>query len=111
MKSVMNQLVASLLVAFLYGCGGGGTVGSDLNADPVVLTAGNESVRLERTDRYSLSIASSGNRVTFAGASRLDSLLVDGTANTVVLESGASATSIEISGANNNVTLDDHVAA
>lgn len=107
----MKYFVAAICAALLYGCGGGGDSGPDLSANPVVLSAGNQVVRLDRNDRYSLTISSNDNRVTFAGTTRLDALRVNGTGNTVALESGATATSVEVAGANNAVAFADHVTA
>jgi hypothetical protein len=103
MKHLLAVFAASLV---LCACGGGGG-GDEGTTDPavVMLTQGNETVRIDRSNEYTLEVPSSGNTVTVAANNTLTHANFTGSNNRLITESGVLIRTLNISGANNSVTL------
>jgi hypothetical protein len=98
----MKYLLAFFVTALLTACGGGG--GGDFPASPVILSDGNQSVRLDRTEPYAVEIPTTGNRLTIAAGNTVTDLDVSGSNNTVIVEFSSIVDNIQFGGANNSLS-------
>jgi hypothetical protein len=102
---MIKNLVAALLVGVLCACGGGGD-GDDSGATgDRTLTLGNETVRLDQTGTYSLTVLSANNNITIAAGDTLASISIQGANNILTVENSVAIGGIQVTGANNSVTL------
>jgi hypothetical protein len=101
----MKNLFAILLLSVLFGCGGGGSGGTNTSANPVTFAQGNETIRIDRPDEYAVDIPSASNVVTIATGNTVTHVIITGANNSLIVENLALIRDIEITGVNNSVSL------
>lgn len=102
------KLLSALLMSFaLAACGGGGGDNGITVTDGGVLTLteSNQTVRIDRTDEYTVLVPSSMNKVTIATHNKLSQLGVTGANNNIVLEDDVAVRALSLNGSNNALTL------
>jgi len=98
---MMKYLLPLLVSIFVVACGDGG--GGEPN--PIVIDPGNQTLRIDRTTEYGLSIPTSGNSITIGLGNTVTFVTMAGTNNVLVTEPQVLIRSMDVSGSNNSVTL------
>lgn len=101
---IIRSLITVLLVGVLSACGGGDGDSPPETGDRT-LTQGNETVRLDQTGTYSLTVLSANNNITIAAGDTLSSISIQGANNILNVENSVAIGGIQVTGANNSVTL------
>ena len=104
----MKLFIAFFFTFFLAACGSGND--GPVFLDPkVVLSEGNQTVRLDRDTEYSIDVPSSNNIVTIGAGNTVTYLIVTGSNNAFYVEERALVRKIQLIGANNSVSLSNTV--